>query len=358
MARSGIPRHARPDGEERPPEQGPTRERAVIMSKPLIKTAINTMNKTKPRGLHRRVLSWAILLLGGPAFAQVDIAGVWAYIGGQYGQENGGGSELADYTGIPINEEGRSVGLSFSAAMWSEPNRQCQFYSPRYVSTGPFAMTIWSESDPVSGRPVSWNMNAWIDKDVVTIWMDGRPHPSANAFHPFGGFTTGTWEGDTLVTRTTHMKWSYLRINGLQHSDRATLTQYIVRHGNLLSIMAYFEDPVYLTEPFVLTSVWVLNPKANGPRFPPACEPINESPRLENTATVPHYLPGKNPFANDYAKYYNLPVEAAQGGAETMYPEFRKHLKNYVPPAKCVRYCCDTRDPAVKCIRDGTGIVK
>ena len=39
------------------------------------------------------------------------------------------------------------------------------------------------------------------------------------------------------------MKWSILRFNGLQHSDQATLTQYIVRHGDLLSILAYFENP-------------------------------------------------------------------------------------------------------------------
>jgi hypothetical protein len=316
-------------------------------------------NHAKRRSARGSAYLWATLLVSVPMFGQTDITGVWAFIAGQYGQENGGGSEIADFTGIPINDEGRAVGLSFSPTMWSEPGRQCQFYSPRYISTGPFALTIWTDADPVTGKILAYNMNAWIDKDIVTIWMDGRPHPSPNAFRSFGGFTTGTWEGDTLVTRTTHFKWSYLRINGLQHSDRATLTQYIVRHGNLLSIMAYFEDPIYLTEPYVLTAVWEMSPKANGPRFPPACEPINESPRLENTATVPHYLPGKNPFANVFAKYYNLPLEAAQGGAETMYPEFRKKLKDvYVPPEKCVRYCCDTRDPAVKCIRDGTGIVR
>jgi hypothetical protein len=298
------------------------------------------------------------LLISAPAFGQVDISGVWAYVRGQYGQENAQGSELADYTGIPINDEGRAVGLSFTAAEWSQPDRQCQYYSPRYLSTGPFSLNMWSETDPVTGKIISWNMGPWIDKDIVTIWMDGRQHPSENAFHPFGGFTTGTWEGDTLVTRTTHIKWSYLRINGLQHSDKATMTEYIVRHGNLLSIMVYFEDPIYLSEPFVLTSVWELNPRANALRVSPACEPINESPRLEDTTTVPHYLPGKNPFAETFAKYYNLPLEAAQGGAETMYPEFRKKLKNYTPPAKCTRYCCDTTDPGVKCIRDGSGQVR
>ena len=56
---------------------------------------------------------------------------------------------------------------------------------------------------------------------------------------------------------------------------------------------------------------------------------------------VPHYLPGTNPFVNELTKLYNIPVEAARGGAETMYPEYRKKLKDkYVAPAKCERYCC------------------
>ena len=33
----------------------------------------------------------------------------------------------------------------------------------------------------------------------MTIWMDGRPQPSKYAEHTRGGFTTGRWEGNTLV---------------------------------------------------------------------------------------------------------------------------------------------------------------
>ena len=232
----------------------------------------------------------------------------------------------------------------------------------RYASTGPFPLNIWSDTDPVTGKVIAWRMGAWIAKDIVTVWMDGRPHPSPNAFHSFGGFATGSWQGDTLVIYTTHMKWSILRLNGLQHSDRATMTQYMVRHGDLLSMLTYFEDPIYLSEPYVVSAAWQLNPKAVSSRTSPPCEPAEESASLEaNASIVPHYLPGRNPFAGDYAKYYNLPLEAAQGGAETMYPEFRKKLKDvyhYEPPEKCSRKCCDTNDPNVKCIRGGDGKVR
>ena len=53
--------------------------------------------------------------------------------------------------------------------------------------------------------------------------------------------------------------------------------------------------------------------------------------------TVPHYLPGQNPFVEETTKLWGIPLEAVQGGAETMYPEFRKKIKDkYVRPEKCV----------------------
>ena len=50
---------------------------------------------------------------------------------------------------------------------------------------------------------------------------------------------------------------------------------------------------------------------------------------------VPHYLPGQNPNVEEMTKLWGIPVEAVKGGAETMYPEYRKKLKDtYVRPAK------------------------
>ena len=37
---------------------------------------------------------------------------------------------------------------------------------------------------------------------------------------------------------------------------------------------------------------------------------------------IPHYLPGANPFVREWAAKHQVPLAAARGGAETMYPEF------------------------------------
>jgi hypothetical protein len=175
--------------------------------------------------------------------------------------------------------------------------------------------------------------------------MDGRPHPPKEAPHTLSGFTTGVWEGNVLTTYTTHMKTGYLRRNGVPNSDEATMTMHWMRHGDILTVSGHIDDPIYLTEPYVLSRSWELDTSGRQ-AWPPKrpCTPQVEVPRLTGGA-VPHYLPGKNPFVNEIANLYNLPVEAVMGGAETTYPEYRKKLKDkYVPPEKCTRYCCGWED--------------
>jgi hypothetical protein len=48
---------------------------------------------------------------------------------------------------------------------------------------------------------------------------------------------------------------------------------------------------------------------------------------------VPHYLPGENPFLEEFPKDNGLPSVATRGGAATMYPEFRANLTGAKPAA-------------------------
>jgi hypothetical protein len=248
---------------------------------------------------------------------------------------------LVDYLGLPLSQEGRARALAYDQDSLSMPERQCLYYTPQYVVFGPQGLKIWSESDPATGNIVAWKISAVVDRDMVTIWMDGRPHPSKNAYYPLSGFTTGVWEGDTLTTFTDHIKAGYLRRNGAPSSDRATVTEHIFRRGDLLTIMAIIEDPIYLTEPLTVTRTWELDPRSNIPTTVSPCFSFEELPNMDKAPRVPHFLPNKNPFVSEFADEYHLPVEAVLGGAETMYPEYRKKLKDkYVRPEKCTHDCC------------------
>lgn len=275
-----------------------------------------------------------------PAFAQVELSGSYAprlyedYI------ERGPGSDLGDFTGMPMNDEARAKALSYTSNIPSMIERQCLAVSPWVGLYRPLGFRVWSEVD-AAGMVVAWKVGGDYLRDTITIWMDGRPHPSSNAQYPSAGFTTGNWEGDTLVAHTTHVKTAWIRRgNGIPGSDQTTFTVYLTRRDDLLTITTIQEDPIYLTEPHVVSRVWQFDPRGNqGGRN--TCNTANEIPRLEDSGIVPHYLPGQNPEADFMTRTYNIPVEAAMGYAETLYPEYRrKFKKTYVPPAICGRYCC------------------
>ena len=270
------------------------------------------------------------------AFAQFELSGSWAARNHEDAMERGPGPYAVDYTGLPINEDGRAKALSYSASQMFMIERQCGLWPPLYLVLGPFGMKIWNETDSVSGDTIAWKIGAWEDRAATTIWMDGRPHPSANAVHERGGFTTGTWEGDTLVAYTTHMKTGVIRRNGVPSSDQATMTTYFMRNGDLLTVLAILEDPVYLSEPEVISKNFQLDSAPMRPIGPP-CVPGYEG---AGSDSVPHYLPGENQSIDELTTLYGIPREAVLGGAHTLYPEYRKTLrKSFVRPEKCVRNC-------------------
>ena len=154
------------------------------------------------------------------------------------------------------------------------------------------------------------------------MWMDGRPHPPDFAAHTWQGFSTGEWDNNVLVVKTTHLKAGWIRRNGLALSDRATMTERFIRHGNYLTHVYIIEDPYYLSEPLIKTNGFQLTDQVTMAPYP--CSPAVEVPR--EAGEVPHHLPGQNPFLNDYAKKFKIPLEATRGGAETALPEFMKKV--------------------------------
>jgi hypothetical protein len=288
-----------------------------------------------------RLASAALVTIGlwmsAPLKAELDLSGEWADKYHEDWPERLPGPDVDDYLGLPINQAARMKADSWEASVQTIPERQCIAHPFPYSLRGPANLKIWAELDPVSERPIAWKVYGTFGRATHTVWMDGRQHPSKYALHTWEGFTTGVWEGDMLSTYTTHIKMGYTRRNGVPSSDETTVVEHWMRHGDTLTATVFINDPVYLTEPYVRTSNWQLNPSQLVLSTP--CEPVVEVER--KAGTVPHYLPGTNPFTMEVTNMYNIPLKAVRGGAETMYPEYRKVLKNeYKAPAKCERYCC------------------
>jgi hypothetical protein len=269
-----------------------------------------------------RILSLAGVigaLLAGPAYAQVNLEGEWAARVHEDAPERGAGPDIGEYDGLPINAAARYHAQRWSPSLWTVPEHQCiphpADYGPNFSN-----VRIWKDVNPVTQETVAFHTNISWNNPVRTIWMDGRDHPPKDALHTWEGYSTGRWEGDVLVVDTTHLKPAYVRRNGLPRSEKATLREYFYRTGDYLTWVSIVTDPVYLTEPYIKSRNFYLDPGYQNALYP--CSIDIEVPRPEGE--IPHYL-DQNPDLYEYAMKHNLPVAAVQGGAETTYPEFQQN---------------------------------
>ena len=259
-----------------------------------------------------------------PASAQVTLAGVWNNLTILHEDfpDRLPGPEVGDYTGIPLNDAARFRAESWDASLLTLPEYQCRVHPSDYVPS--FAgIRIWEEFDTASQQLVAIHTHHFAWATERTIWMDGRPRPPEYALHTSQGFSTGTWEGNILTVTTTHLKEGWIRRNGVPRSDRATVTEHFIRHGDGLTLMTVIDDPAYLTEPMVRTREYEYDP--GGQIGPYPCEPVEEVARPKGQ--IPHHLPGTNPFLDEFSAAHDVPVDGARGGAETIYPEYKLKIE-------------------------------
>jgi hypothetical protein len=273
------------------------------------------------------VIAAAVLLLAAPAGAQVDIAGDWAARVHEDQPHRAPGAELGDYTGLSINAAARQKANHWDASILSLPEQMAKPHPAQYFMRGPGPnMRVSKVSDPVTQKLLAFTIEGVFGRDDRVIWMDGRPHPSEFAEHTWDGFSTGTIQGNQLTITTTHMKYGVIQRNGVASSSHAVITEHFIRHGDYLTLVAIVDDPAYLEEPFIRTSHWVRTSNITpDQRF--IFEVVDEiagHPR----GYVPHYPFGT--VQDGFSKKWRIPLEAAQGGKQTLYPEYEARLRKLI----------------------------
>jgi len=266
-----------------------------------------------------------MLLVGVPAFAQIDFTGVYqGNTNSEDGPERAAGPSLVEFLGLPINDQARQWGLSYKSSRLSLPEHECQVHVVSYIHRGPFGARIWEERDPVTHTLIAIHEAINTYEQHRIIWMDGRPHPGPNAPHTWMGFSTGVWEGNMLTITTTHVKQGWYRRSNIPSSDEQTTVEHWVKNGNVWTHISVTEDPNYLAEPLIKSED--LNLTGN-PNFNPFwnCEYIEEGEKVRGE--VPSYFAGENPWVAEYAAQHQLPQEVTLGGPATMYPEYRTRMK-------------------------------
>jgi cyclase len=252
-----------------------------------------------------------------------DIAGEWRLDNNE--EDTTAQPPLGDYLGIPFNDAGRQRADTTAESIWGTPEYQCRPHSAPHQWRGLGGARILKEQDPLTREVRTYHVQFMRSLDRP-IFMDGRPHPPAYAPHSWTGFSTGEWIGNTLKVTTTHLKDGYLKRGGPQTSDLYTMTEFITRHDEILTITTVVDDPVYQDEPYVQSTTYTIDSTATV-----AMETCNGSAFAENGGTnrhwVPHFLPGQNTALTEWLKRDDwIPVAPTRGGVATIYPEYRSTL--------------------------------
>lgn len=267
-------------------------------------------------------------LLAGPARAQVDLTGMWRPMPRN---EDGSGMD-GDYAGLPLNPAGRARAQSWVPENFDVPEWVCRPHSWDFSVEAVAVLRLWTEVQGSTQQVRAYRGRIAMRDQETTIWMDGRSRPPDWVRHSWSGFSTGEWQGDTLVQTATHLKENYIRRWGAMRSDQATVRIRYKRIGDYLRTTVIIYDPVYFDAPYIRTNLfWMNDPDLQMPPYP--CDEATET--VVERGTVPHQLPGKAllPAQNpDLTDRFGSPYEARLGGIETMYPEYIAKMKTFRRP--------------------------
>ncbi len=213
---------------------------------------------------------------GGPppdpkAAAPIDLTGYWVSIVTEDWRYRMVTPAPGDYQGVPMTRAAEKVADAWDPAKDEAAGEQCKSYGAPALLRVPEHLHI------------TW-------QDDHTLRMDTDAGKQTRIFH-FGnwkapgedepslqGDSVAEWEiqregrkavNGSLKVTTTHLKAGYLRKNGVPYSANAALTeQYDMVHERngdvLLVVTIVVTDPMYLREPFIISSQFKKLPDDTG----------------------------------------------------------------------------------------------
>jgi hypothetical protein len=151
-----------------------------------------------------------------------------------------GAGELAagDFAGLKLKPAAIEQVKKYDYAQELKRENTCVPPSVVFYMQAPFPMEIYQGRDLIVFKMEYFDM-------VRVVFLDGRPHPPESAPHSKSGFSTGRWDGDTLVVETSHIAPGTFMNNGFSHSSLIALKERfrLSPDGNALWLTQIYEDP-------------------------------------------------------------------------------------------------------------------
>jgi hypothetical protein len=197
--------------------------------------------------------------------APIDLTGYWVAFVTEDWRFRMMTPRKGDYQNVPMTPEARRVADAWDPAADEAAGNQCKAYGAAAIMRVPGRIQV-----------------AWQDDNALRINTDAGTqtrvfHFDAAAATPgqatWQGYSTAQWERPgpgrgggppppvtgSLKVVTTNMRAGYLRKNGVPYSENARLTEYfevapLPNGGQVLLVTSVVEDPLYLQQPFIVSS--------------------------------------------------------------------------------------------------------
>jgi hypothetical protein len=200
--------------------------------------------------------------------APTDLTGYWVAIVTEDWRYRMVTPQKGDYASVPIGPEGKRIADAWDPAKDEAAGEQCRSYGAPAIMRVPGRVHILLEDDQT--------LRIDTDAGQQTRLFHFDAKAAVPATPQWQGFSNAKWDipgggrhGGSLKVITTHIRPGYLRKNGVPYSADALLTEYYSRTAepngdSWLIVTTVVEDPKYLTQPFITSTHFRLQPDSAG----------------------------------------------------------------------------------------------
>ena len=151
-----------------------------------------------------------------------------------------GAGELAagDFAGLKLKPSAIAQVKTYDYKQELKRENTCNAPSVAFFMQAPFPMEIYQGDKLIVFKMEYFDL-------YRVIFLDGRPHPPADAPHSKAGHSVGHWDGDTLVVDTTHIEPGTFMNNGFNHSEALHMVERfrMSPDGKTLWLTQLYDDP-------------------------------------------------------------------------------------------------------------------
>ncbi len=193
------------------------------------------------------VITGGVIHLSGVAHAQADFEGIWIP------DNPSGASRLPPLSEIKFTPAGQAELERFNTG--NDPAFRCAMPGIPRGLIDPYPIEIIQQDHQIVILYEYFHQ-------VRRVLMDGREAP---VYWPtsLGGYSTGHWEGETLVVRTTHLSPdNYMENSGRPFSgaEDTYVIERFTRSEDVLMFAAEIHDPTYYEDPYPMSGRWNIAP--------------------------------------------------------------------------------------------------